>query len=72
MLFVIGDIIFIVLGIPGLFSMYKWKKKLDQETPSNTVSEDDIFSKRRTCKQTTIIAAVLVIIGITDLIFRLI
>ena len=72
MLFIIGDIIFIVLGIPLLFSMHKWKRKLDHQTPSNTESEDDLFQKRRSCKQMTILIAFLVIVGITNLVYRFI
>ena len=67
MFFIICDIGFIVLGIPSLFSMYKWKKKIETEIRNGTSSENEINRKLRTCKQSGLIAIILIVVGIMDL-----
>jgi len=72
MFFLIGDIIFIILGIPFLLLMYKWKTNIKSIITNEIESQDELHGQLRFCNQSSLVVAVLVIYACIDLVFKVI
>lgn len=70
MLITICDIIIVLFGIPLVVSMYKWKRRIIVEIEMSRVITDEIKQKLTTCRQTTIITAILIVLACIDLAVR--
>lgn len=70
MLITICDLIIVLFGIPLVIMMYKWKKRINVEIEMNRVITDEIKQKLTTCRQTTIITTILIVVACIDLSVR--
>lgn len=72
MFFLIGDAIFIILGIPALLRLYSWKRSIEDATRNNSDSSDDLYRSLRICKQIIFCIIVLIIFGCINLVSKVI